>query len=175
MGRRVSKSCVVLVSTFTMGSLKVPQIFFLNSPPILLFPFLVERGQPVCGLPGLQREYKVKAIMVSTFFRTCLMFIPPPPPPNNYWGTRLEKGKLGPRTLISYSLRPVVFLPPSQGHSGQALSLSLCGKDNPYLILILFCSWLMIKLYDTINKAQPQICYRNPLLNNLLSSIFLLT
>lgn len=144
MGRRVSKSCVVLVSTFTMGSLKVPQIFFLNSPPILLFPFLVERGQPVCGLPGLQREYKVKAIMVSTFFRTCLMFIPPPPPPpNNYWGTRLEKGKLGPRTLISYSLRPVVFLPPSQGHSGQALSLSLCGKDQPlsYSDSVLFLAY----------------------------------
>ena len=41
-----------------------------------------------------------------------------PPHPNNSWGTRLEKGKLGPRILISYSLMPVVFLPPSQGHSG---------------------------------------------------------
>lgn len=74
-------------------------------------------------------------------------------PHNNSWGTKLEKGKLGPRTLTSYSLMHVVFLPPSQGHSGQALSLSLCDKDSPYLILILFCSWLMIKFYDMINKA----------------------
>lgn len=65
------------------------------------------------------------------------------PTPNNYWGTRLEKGKLGPRTLISYSLRPVVFLPPSQGHSGQALSLSLCGKDQPlsYSDSVLFLAY----------------------------------
>lgn len=128
-------------------------MFFLNSPPILLFPFLVERGQPVCGFPGLQREYKVKVIMFFTFFRTCLMIIPPPAPPNNSWGTKLEKGKLGPRTLTSYFLMRVVFLLPSQGHSGQALSLSLCDKDSPHLILILFCSWLMIKFYNMINKA----------------------
>lgn len=120
----------------------------------------MERGQPVCGLPGLQREYKVKAIMVSTFFRTCLMFIPPPPPPpNNYWGTRLEKGKLGPRTLISYSLRPVVFLPPSQGHSGQALSLSLCGKDQPlsYSDSVLFLAYDKTLWYDQQSLAPDML------------------
>ena len=102
----------------------------------------MERGQPVCGLPGLWTENKVKAVLFLTLFRTCLIYIP-----HDSWGTSLEKGKTGHKNgpLLPWCLRPS---PSANTRSIRAGSFSPLCLPLPYSDFVVFLAYDNILWFD---------------------------